>query len=48
LTLAHHQDAQDRLREEIQQAMAEFGELDYEALGNLSFLDAVCRETLRL
>ncbi|KIK37049.1 hypothetical protein CY34DRAFT_93378 [Suillus luteus UH-Slu-Lm8-n1] len=48
LTLAHYQDAQDRLREEIQQAMAEFGELDYEALGNLSFLDAVCRETLRL
>lgn len=28
--------------------MAEFGELDYEALGNLSFLEAVCRETLRL
>lgn len=48
LTLAHHQDAQDRLCEEIQQAMAELGELDYDALANLPYLDAVCRETLRL
>ncbi|KAG1842383.1 cytochrome P450 [Suillus subalutaceus] len=48
LTLAHHRDAQDRLGEEIQHAMAELGELDYDALANLPYLDAVCRETLRL
>ncbi|KAG1740657.1 cytochrome P450 [Suillus lakei] len=47
-TLAHHQDAQDRLREEIQQAMVELGALNYDALANLAYLDAVCRETLRL
>ncbi|KAG0706187.1 cytochrome P450 [Suillus ampliporus] len=47
-TLARHQDAQGRLREEIQQAMAEHGELDYDTLSNLPYLDAVCRETLRL
>lgn len=34
--------------EEIQQAMAKLGELDYDALANLPYLDAVCRETLRL
>lgn len=28
--------------------MAELGELDYDALANLPYLDAVCRETLRL
>lgn len=48
MTLAHHQDAQDRLGEEIQLAMAELGELDYDALANLPYLDAVCRETLHL
>ncbi|KAG2344709.1 cytochrome P450 [Suillus weaverae] len=48
LTLAHHQDAQNRLCEEIQQAMAELGGLDYDALANLPYLNAVCRETLRL
>ncbi|KAG2130367.1 cytochrome P450 [Suillus clintonianus] len=48
LTLAHQQDAQDRLRKEIQQVMAEPSELDYDALANLPYLDAVCRETLRL
>ncbi|KAG2151003.1 cytochrome P450 [Suillus bovinus] len=48
LTLAQHQDAQYRLCEEIQQAMTELGELDYDALVNLPYLDAVCRETLRL
>ncbi|KAG1725801.1 cytochrome P450 [Suillus paluster] len=47
LTLAHHQDAQARLHEEIHPAMDEHGELDYDALSNLSYLDAVCRETLR-
>ncbi|OJA13946.1 hypothetical protein AZE42_01348 [Rhizopogon vesiculosus] len=47
-TLAHHQDAQDKLREEMRQAMAEHGELDYDTLANLPYVDAVCRETLRL
>lgn len=48
MTLSHHQDAQERLREEIQQATAELSELDYDALSSLPYLDAVCRETLRL
>lgn len=48
LTLAHHQDAQDRLGEEIRQAMTQLGVLDYDTLVNLPYLDAVYRETLRL
>ncbi|KIJ63129.1 hypothetical protein HYDPIDRAFT_113701 [Hydnomerulius pinastri MD-312] len=48
LTLAHHPDAQKKLREEYKQAKAEKGELTYDDLVNLSYLDAVCRETLRL
>jgi cytochrome P450 len=46
--LAHHQDAQDRLREEFQEEMSENGEFDYETLASLDYLDAVCKETLRL
>ncbi|KAF9224530.1 cytochrome P450 [Gyrodon lividus] len=48
LTLAHHPDAQEKLREEYKQAKAEKGELDYGDLVNLPYLDAVCRESLRL
>ncbi|KAH7928041.1 cytochrome P450 [Leucogyrophana mollusca] len=48
LTLAQHPDAQARLREEIRQARSEKGSLDYDDLVNLPYLDAVCRETLRL
>lgn len=46
--LAHHQNVQDKLREEVQQAMAEQDELDYDSLASLPYVDAVCRETLRL
>ncbi|KAH7907756.1 cytochrome P450 [Hygrophoropsis aurantiaca] len=48
LTLAQHPEAQERLREEVTQARAEKGVLDYDDLVNLPYLDAVCRETLRV
>ncbi|KAF9238638.1 cytochrome P450 [Melanogaster broomeanus] len=48
LTIAQHPEAQDRLREELKQAQAEKGDLSYDDLVNLPYLDAVCRETLRL
>ncbi|KAI0035540.1 cytochrome P450 [Vararia minispora EC-137] len=44
--LATHPDAQDRLREELIEA--HWGELDYDRLMSLPYLDAICRETLRL
>lgn len=47
--LAKHQDVQDALRAEILEAMREHGpELPYDVLTELPYLDAVCRETLRL
>ena len=46
--LATHQDAQDRLRREIVEAKKLHGELGYDELVSLPYLDAVCRETLRL
>ncbi|KAH6887849.1 cytochrome P450 [Coprinopsis sp. MPI-PUGE-AT-0042] len=46
--LAEHQDVQDRLRQEIRDAKAKHGQLDYDQLVALPYLDAVCRETLRL
>jgi cytochrome P450 len=48
LTLAQHPEAQDRLREELKQAKADNDDLSYDDLVNLPYLDAVCRETLRL
>ncbi|KAF9230507.1 cytochrome P450 [Melanogaster broomeanus] len=48
LILAQHPEAQDRLREEVKQAKADKGNLSYDDLVNLPYLDAVCRETLRL
>lgn len=49
LLLAHHPEEQDRLREEIRLAKEEHGEeLGYDALLNLPWLDAICRETLRV
>ncbi|RDB17352.1 hypothetical protein Hypma_001991 [Hypsizygus marmoreus] len=47
-TLATHAGAQDRLRHEISQAMGDQNELTYDVLGELPFLDAVCKETMRL
>ncbi|KAJ3552463.1 hypothetical protein NP233_g12877 [Leucocoprinus birnbaumii] len=45
--LATHQDVQERLRQEIQEAQSD-GELTYDQLVFLPYLDAVCRETLRV
>ncbi|KAF8966238.1 cytochrome P450 [Flammula alnicola] len=47
--LATHQDVQDKLRKEIKEAKeAEGGDLPYDKLVSLPYLDAICRETLRL
>ncbi|KAF6751312.1 cytochrome P450 [Ephemerocybe angulata] len=47
--LSENQDVQDRLREEITVAYEEHGgDLDYETLTSLPYLDAICRETLRV
>jgi cytochrome P450 len=45
--LALNLDVQDRLRKEVTEARAANGDLDYDALMSLPYLDAVCRETLR-
>ncbi|KAJ3506994.1 hypothetical protein NLJ89_g6550 [Agrocybe chaxingu] len=48
--LATHKDYQAKAREEIRAAKKANGDqvLDYDALSALPFLDAICRETLRL
>lgn len=46
--LSMHQDIQDKLREEVTKARKEQGDLDYDTLMNLPYLDAICRETLRV
>lgn len=51
--LAEHPAAQERLREEIVKAMyiceaGEGGYLNHDEIQAMQFLDAVCRETLRL
>ncbi|KAG8749564.1 cytochrome P450-dit2 [Ceratobasidium sp. 423] len=47
--LAEYQEVQDKLRAEVQEAHRLHGKnLNYEQLNSLSYLDAVCRETLRL
>ncbi|KAL1756807.1 cytochrome P450 [Schizophyllum commune] len=46
--LATHPEVQDRLRAEIRAAIEEHGRLSYNELEALPYLDAVCRETLRL
>lgn len=44
-----NQDVQDKLRKEIQEAKdAEGADLPYDRLMSLPYLDAICRETLRL
>jgi len=46
--LAVNQDIQDRLREEVQQHLAEGnGKISYESLSKMSYLDMVISETLR-
>lgn len=47
--LAQHPDVQERVRREVVQArVAAGGDLDYDQLHGLPYLDAACRETLRL
>lgn len=46
--LSRDQEAQSRLREEVTAARKEHRDLDYDALMALPFLDAVCRETMRV
>ena len=45
--LARHENVQNKLRDEILEA-SKGGDLDYDTLFSLPYLDAVCRETLRL
>jgi len=45
--LSIHQDVQDKLRQEIREARKS-GDLSYDELVALPYLDAVCRETLRV
>lgn len=46
--LSEHHDVQQKLREEIIAAKGEREEIPYDELSSLPYLDAVCRETLRL
>ncbi|CAE6456781.1 unnamed protein product [Rhizoctonia solani] len=47
--LAQYPEAQDRLRAEVRKAHGMHGkDLDYDQLNSLKYLDAVCRESLRL
>lgn len=47
--LSKHQDIQHKLRAELLEAIDEHGpELPHDVLTELPYLDAVCRETLRL
>jgi cytochrome P450 len=41
-------DVQEKLRKEVTEARARHGDLDYDILMSLPYLDAVCRETLRV
>ena len=45
--LAHRQDVQEKLRQEIVSAR-KGQDIPYDQLADLPYLDAVCRETLRL
>ncbi|KAJ3504638.1 hypothetical protein NLJ89_g7834 [Agrocybe chaxingu] len=45
--LANNQDVQDRLRSELREARKQ-GDLAYDELSQIPYLDAICRETLRL
>ena len=45
--LSHNTEAQEKLREEIMEVY-DGHDIPYDRLMNLRYLDAVCRETLRL
>ena len=46
--LSEHPDVQAKLRSEVQQAQEHYGEIPFDELMALPYLDAVVRETLRL
>ena len=46
--LAQRQDVQDKLRAEILEASPDGEDIPYDTLVSLPYLDAICRETLRL
>ncbi|KAG5641583.1 hypothetical protein H0H81_011101, partial [Sphagnurus paluster] len=46
--LSQHPEAQEKLRQEIRDAREQYGEIPHNELVALPYLDAVCRETLRL
>ena len=46
--LAQHQDVQDKIRAELKDASPDGTDIPYDELVSLPYLDAVCRETLRL
>lgn len=49
LLLSMNPSVQDKLREELVNARKEAGgDLDYDSLHELPYLEAVCRETLRV
>ena len=43
-----HQEVQDKLRFELREARAQHGDAAYDELVSLPYLDAICRETLRV
>ncbi|KAF9564195.1 cytochrome P450 [Agrocybe pediades] len=46
--LAMHPEAQDKLRQELNEVKVEGQDIGYDQLVSLPYLDAICRETLRL
>ena len=46
--LSEHQDVQDKLRQEIIAARGDKEQIGYDELVSLPYLEAICRETLRL
>lgn len=46
--LSTHLEVQEKLRREIANARTAYGDMSYDTLVQLPYLDAVCRETLRL
>lgn len=46
--LAQHPPIQEKLRREVTDTRSKHGDLPYDELVSLPYLDAICRETLRL
>ncbi|KAG5636862.1 hypothetical protein H0H81_006584 [Sphagnurus paluster] len=46
--LAQHPEVQEKLRQEIREAREQYGQIPHDELVALPYLDAICRETLRL